>query len=195
MAGYFNVPEDTRLSFNGRAIQHHMYNLSDVLGDKPAQDMLLVMWNRENGGSCVGLEIGKAFRKALQHPIDGVCIGYGDNDMEWDVLFQGPEGTSYEGGIFQVSICFPSDYPSSPPNVHFKTPIFHPNVYPSGRLCFTSAGFQGSGYNADATIALILSIWCNPNLNSPANSEAAQCYLYNRTSFINKVKRMTSCQQ
>jgi ubiquitin-protein ligase len=30
---------------------------------------------------------------------------------------------------------FSEDYPCNPPEVVFKTPIFHPNVYKSGEIC------------------------------------------------------------
>ena len=31
-------------------------------------------------------------------------------------------------GLFYLEIIFPKDYPNSPPEIHFKTPIYHPNV-------------------------------------------------------------------
>jgi ubiquitin-conjugating enzyme E2 I len=32
---------------------------------------------------------------------------------------------------------FTEDYPSKPPQCKFKPVIFHPNVYPSGRICLS----------------------------------------------------------
>ena len=45
----------------------------------------------------------------------------------------GVDGTPYEGGVFEFDIMFPSDYPHSPPLVHFVTGArvvkrFNPNL-------------------------------------------------------------------
>ena len=40
---------------------------------------------------------------------------------------RGPEGTSFEDGVFVVQLVFPMDYPMSPPKMKFVSEIFHPN--------------------------------------------------------------------
>ena len=55
-----------------------------------------------------------------------------DDDLQsWTAAMSGPTGTSYEHGIFVLSISLPADYPYSPPRVKFVTPIYHPNVLTS----------------------------------------------------------------
>lgn len=44
-------------------------------------------------------------------------------------LLQGPTETPFEGGTFELSINVPEQYPLVPPNVRFRTKIFHPNVH------------------------------------------------------------------
>lgn len=39
----------------------------------------------------------------------------------WRAVIFGAEGTMYEGGIFQLSIEFPNDYPSTVPKMKFIT--------------------------------------------------------------------------
>lgn len=39
----------------------------------------------------------------------------------------GPEGTSFEGGVFTTRLTFPHDYPLSPPKMRFVGEMFHPN--------------------------------------------------------------------
>lgn len=42
---------------------------------------------------------------------------------------QGPKDTPFEGGVFEVILKVPEQYPLVAPNVRFKTKIFHPNVH------------------------------------------------------------------
>ena len=51
----------------------------------------------------------------------------GDDLYNWEACIFGPEASSWEGGIFKLSLKFPEDYPSKPPKVSFKSKMFHPN--------------------------------------------------------------------
>lgn len=46
--------------------------------------------------------------------------------------FAGPAETLWDGGMFQVELVFPPDFPDAPPYVHFLTPMFHPHISPLG---------------------------------------------------------------
>ena len=49
---------------------------------------------------------------------------------------KGPEGTPYEGGIFQIDIDIPKQYPFEPPKMKFHTKIWHPNISSqTGAIC------------------------------------------------------------
>jgi ubiquitin-protein ligase len=52
---------------------------------------------------------------------------------------QGPAQTAYEGGVFELNIRVPDQYPLVPPIVYYCTKIFHPNVH--FKVCM-----QGCGY-------------------------------------------------
>lgn len=40
------------------------------------------------------------------------------------------------GGLFNLSITIPPNYPSAPPSIHFLTPCCHPNVnFKTGEIC------------------------------------------------------------
>ena len=46
-----------------------------------------------------------------------------DHVDTWRILIEGPSGSVYEGGVFLLYAVFPPDYPDSPPEVRFETPI------------------------------------------------------------------------
>jgi hypothetical protein len=48
---------------------------------------------------------------------------------------QGPTDTAYEGGVFELAINVPEQYPLVPPAVRYRTKIFHPNVHFKVRCC------------------------------------------------------------
>ena len=49
---------------------------------------------------------------------------------------QGPEGTPYEGGVFQIDIVIPTQYPFEPPKMKFETKIWRPNISSQdGAIC------------------------------------------------------------
>ena len=59
------------------------------------------------------------------------------NMMIWTCGIPGKSGTPWEGGLYKIEMVFTEDYPSKPPQCKFKPVIFHPNVYPSGRICLS----------------------------------------------------------
>ena len=58
-----------------------------------------------------------------------------ENLYKWEAILQGPEKSPYKGGIFNLSIDFNNDFPFKPPDIKFKTLIFHPNINFDGEIC------------------------------------------------------------
>lgn len=67
--------------------------------------------------------------RATVHLVDGDLL-------HWKGLIIGPEDTPYSGGIFQIDIVFPIDYPWRAPKMKFDTKIWHPNISSkTGAIC------------------------------------------------------------
>jgi len=112
-----------------------------------------------------------------------------DNIMSWQAVIFGPEDTPWEGGVFKLSMEFSEEYPNKPPVVKFVTKIYHPNVYNDGSICLDVLQNQWSSiYDISAILTSIQSLLCDPNPNSPANSEAAKLYVEDRKEYHRRVR-------
>ncbi len=56
-------------------------------------------------------------------------------DRYFKITVEGPPGTSYEGGVYNLELFLPENYPMEPPKVRFLTKIYHPNIDKLGRIC------------------------------------------------------------
>jgi ubiquitin-conjugating enzyme E2 G1 len=101
-----------------------------------------------------------------------------------------------EGGFFNGTLTFPTDYPMSPPTMKFTTKIWHPNVYEDGRVCISilhPPGDDEYGYEkaserwnpihtVESIILSVITMLASPNDESPANIDGngrlrAFCFL------------------
>lgn len=141
----------------------------------------------------------------MKNPVDGFSAGLADdtNLFEWQVTIMGPPDTLYEGGFFNARLSFPKDYPQSPPTCRFISEMWHPNVYPDGKVCISilhSPGDDPHGYESaaerwspvhtvESVVLSIISMLSSPNDESPANIDAAKEWRENREAFKKRVAR------
>jgi ubiquitin-protein ligase len=109
--------------------------------------------------------LNKELADLSSNPPENCTVSIVDNDISrWRVDINGPAGTPYEGGHFQLSLVLPQNYPFKPPEAKFDTKIYHPNVMKdSGEICkdMYQTGW-GPVKNIRWVIELILSFLINP---------------------------------
>lgn len=127
-----------------------------------------------------------------------------DNIFRWNiVLFALNTDSPYHGGYLKCSIAFPRTYPYSPPDFRFSQPLWHPNIYPDGRICISilhapgddimsgeSAGERWSpAQRVESVLISILSLLDDPEISSPANVDASVMYRDDRDAFNARVRQ------
>ena len=116
-----------------------------------------------------------------------------ENDITtWEAMIFGPADSPFQGGVFMLSIRFPSDYPFKPPIVTFKTKIYHPNINASGGICLDILKSQWSPALTISKVLLsILSLLTDANPDDPLMPEIARIYRNDREAYNETAKAWT----
>lgn len=158
----------------------------------------------------VGHELLKRQLAQLNQDEDsGFSVGLDDDGdlFKWMVVFEGPTETPFEGGIFQAKLIFPKDFPNSPPEMRFTTEMWHPNIYPDGKVCISILHPPGTDsfnqqesaderwrpiISVEAILLSVQNMLVDPNLDSPANIDAAVNFKNDPKGYKRKVRQLVN---
>lgn len=116
-----------------------------------------------------------------------------ENDFfNWEAVIFGPDASPFTGGVFNLSIRFPSDYPFKPPIITFRTKIYHPNINSAGGICLDILKSQWSPALSISKVLLsILSLLTDANPNDPLMPDIAKLYREDRAAYEAQAREWT----
>ncbi|KAI1382971.1 ubiquitin-conjugating enzyme [Hypoxylon trugodes] len=131
----------------------------------------------------------KEFQDCTNNPPQGMTITLpSETDLHlWTATLTGPPGTVYAGGIFQLSILLPPDYPFKAPLVTFTTRIYHPNVTndSAGNICLAMLKPENwkPASRVSAVLDAVRQLLIEPNPDDPLEPRIADEFRTNPREF------------
>jgi len=136
----------------------------------------------------------REYAEIQQDPPANCTAGPANDDdfFKWEAMIFGPSDSPFQGGVFRLSIHFPSDYPFKPPIVTFKTKIFHPNINAAGGICLDILKNQWSpALGVSKVLLSILSLLTDANPNDPLVPDIADLYKRDRAAYDARAREWT----
>ena len=116
-----------------------------------------------------------------------------NNIFHWRCFLEGPLDSPFKGRYFEVDIYIPTDYPASPPDMKFRTSIYHPNIKDNGVICLEilKRNQWHSDYTVSTAIIALHYLLANPNADDPLVLEIAKRYKTSKTEYDKTAQRWT----
>ncbi|XP_033236652.1 ubiquitin-conjugating enzyme E2 E2-like [Drosophila pseudoobscura] len=115
------------------------------------------------------------------NPTEGCTVELVDDCIyDWKAVILGPLDTPYEGGHFELRLHFPPSYPSQPPDILFRTRVYHCNIYQEDICVDILQSAWSPALTVEKILLSIRSLLSDPNPDSPLNGGAAALYKTNR---------------
>ena len=124
--------------------------------------------------------IKKEYHDLQKEKNSNVKVKLVDNDIRhWKGRIKGPIDTCYQGGIFDVDIVIPNEYPFKPPKMKFDTKIWHPNISSvTGAICLDILKNEWTPALTIRTALISLqALMCEPVPNDPQDAVVAKQYM------------------
>ena len=147
----------------------------------------------------------KTFKNISEKPLTniGCTVGLIDkkNIYNWKCTLVGPNDSPYRGGVFQIYMKFPYNFPQEGPEVIFKTPIFHLNVCPVklkeqelGHCCVSVINFWNPDTSIEDILVSLFTLFYKANAESAYRAygdETINEFIKNRKLYNKKVAHFT----
>jgi len=136
----------------------------------------------------------KETERLQNEPVSGIsAVPHDDNLRYFDVVLEGPQGTPYEGGKFNLELFLPEDYPMAAPKLRFITRVYHPNIDWLGRICLDVLKDHWSPAMQIRTILLsVQALLAAPNPDDPLANDVAQLWKEDLPKAIENAREWTA---
>lgn len=127
------------LNQNGEIVDASSFKRFDVVSDHSDHFYSISSKNEKLGGS-VHKSIMKEWRILEKNLPDSIYVRVYETRIDLlRAVIVGAAGTPYHDALFFFDISFPPEYPTRPPNVHYRSYglRLNPNLYQSGYVCLS----------------------------------------------------------
>ena len=137
--------------------------------------------------------LNKELSDLQNNPTDFATAGpVGEDLLHWNAMLMGPPNTPYDGGVFNVDLVFPAEYPFKPPKVRFLTKVYHPNIKSNGEICADLVNDSwGPTLNTRYVLSALKGLLEEPNVENPLEPEIAAQYKNKHNEFVEEAKKWT----
>ena len=134
------------------------------------------------------------YNKLVKAPGFGVKVDEERSDVgtRWIIILDGPEGSGYQGGKFELDFVF-ENYPFKCPKVKFITKIYHPNIDDSGEICaiIYENDWAPTKNIENGILNQISSLLVAPDPSNAQREEIGQMYTEDNKKFLETAKDWT----
>lgn len=139
----------------------------------------------------------KEVKMLKDQPTEGIsCYPKDDQLSSLSASVMGPEDSPYKGGLFQLEIQIPDNYPYEPPRIKFLTPVYHPNIDKTGLICLDllkmppKGGWKPTICLANLLVA-VRDLLGDPNPDDPLEGDIANEFKMDYNLFASKARKHT----
>lgn len=144
--------------------------------------------------SALPRRIVKETKNLIKDPVPGIKTSIPDDDnlRYLTVEMEGPDNSPFAGGVFNLELYLPEEYPMEPPKIRFLTPLYHPNIDKLGRICLDVLKDHWSPAFQIRTVLLsIQQLLGTPNPDDPLLSDVADLCKNDNAKYCEVAKEWT----
>ena len=116
-----------------------------------------------------------------------------NDELIWKVIFEGPDHSPYEDGIFALKFIFQQDFPTTGPEAQFITPMFHPNIDPRNNqhVCINILNYWNPKRTIEYIILGIFDILLDVKASGGYSNDARKLLEKDYDEYYDKVEEYT----